>query len=119
MKGIKNLSGGDARAECTVPVDNMEDLDRIEEILKRELPVLTEKLAENGVECLSDVKYGRIDGVDEHGYKMKFNVMCPSYNSHRATRVLNAEIIKMCQRNNIRIARDHVSIDQSEKDDQN
>ena len=103
LKSMRNMSYADARVGCYIKLDSRENIDRIREVIERELPDIEKRLRETGY-ITTDVWYSGVDTVDETGITLEFVVFCISYRFRPVQRMLNEEIIGMFQRNGIRLA---------------
>ena len=100
---IKNKSKGDACVMCMLPVSIGEDLQHVEDVIARELPVINKTLHETGY-CTSKLQYTGVQSFDSSKYELRFKVFCTSYRHGRVERLLNGELIKMCKRNDIKMS---------------
>lgn len=115
MKGIVNLTGDVSRVLCRIPIDSAEDLNHVEKILETELPVVEKNLRKTGM-INGDLWYDHVESINEQGYYLRFQIRCPSYYNMRVMRMLNAELLKMFHRNNIKPVRAHVMIEDQSTD---
>ena len=88
----------------TLSVDINESLERIEEILERELPVIQDRLNETIVGDVKGPKYRKVDRLSETGMDLYFATFCRGRDYLNVSRALNRELKLMCERNNIAIA---------------
>ena len=103
LKALHNMSDGDARADCRIKIDNRENMALVREIIERELPLIEERIMETGY-ITSEIWFSGVSAVDESGITLRFIVFCISYRMGRVQRMLNEELIDMCQNNGIRLA---------------
>lgn len=109
LKNLENKSYGDAYAVCTITIDYSEDLETVESIIACELPDITAELRDQEHFTIrSDVYYNGVSSFGEIGYELNFNVSCAAHKAKEVARALNAEILRMCTNNNIRIALPHI-----------
>ena len=110
LKSMRNLSSADAMVTCYIPIDYREDLARVEKIVEKELPDIKERMDKTGY-IKSDIWYSDVSSLNENGVILRFDVFCVSYRFGVVQRRLNAELLMMCQRNNIKTAVGHTYLE--------
>lgn len=110
LKSMHNLSNADAMVTCYISIDYRENLERVEKIIKEELPGLKKRMDEQGY-ITSDIWYSDVSSLNENGVILRFDVFCISYRFGLVQRRLNAELLMMCQRNNIKTAASHTYLE--------
>lgn len=109
LKSVQNLSAADSRIRCALPVDYNERLSRVLEIVRDEVPTLSEHMWATGY-VTTDVRFLGIDAIEGVGPLLLFEVYCDSPTYNRTSRKLREEILLMCERNGIRVAFPHTVV---------
>ena len=113
LKNVKNHYAGNGLAFANIMIDFEEDLNSVEEIIKRELPTMQGNLEEAGF-VDNRMGYGGVSALDSTGYKLVFIAACHPDKEIACRCSMNGELLKMCNRNGIRVAYQHVIVDASE-----
>lgn len=98
------------RVTTTLAIDLSESLERVENILSEELPIIHENLCAISGENIGGPKYRGVSQITENSVVLSFAIFCKGMFYGWMSRTLNGELKKMCERRNIRIARPQVVV---------
>ena len=90
--------------QSSLTVDRKESLERIEEILGRELPEIHDRLCAEIRDSIQGPKYTGVSKITESGTELSFTTFCKGRHSVAVRRGVNRELLLMCERNMIAIA---------------
>lgn len=99
VKGVINMSGDVSKAHCVVSIDYKESLERVEEILAKELPLLEEKIPG----AIGAPFYRGVTLLGTNSVELKISVRCIGYMKMKAMYALNREVKLIFDRYNINI----------------
>jgi small-conductance mechanosensitive channel len=106
---VKMLGDETSRITMDLCVDLKEPLIRVEGIIEQELPgiraALCAKVGEN-----AKLKYRGVQGILDSGKRLSFAIYCDGVYFGRAKRLLNRELLLMCERNEIQLAMPQVVV---------
>ena len=85
-------------------IDLNESLERVEEILEKELPLIQDRLCDLGRGNVIGPKYRGVSMISEKGIELVFDTFCRGRYFITITRHLNRELKLMCERCHINIA---------------
>ena len=106
---VKMLGDETSRITMDLCVDLKEPLTRVEGIIEQELPgiraALCAKVGEN-----AKLKYRGVQGILDSGKRLSFAIYCDGVYFGRAKRLLNRELLLMCERNEIQLAMPQVVV---------
>ena len=100
------------RTIATITVDLHESLERVEAVLRKELPGINKNLCELSGDEVSGPIYRGITDINENGMVLSFSIFCKSPYSRWIYRNLNRELKMMCERNNITLAMHQVVVNE-------
>ena len=100
----KTTSHSDTRIRVYLNVDLRESLERIEEIIERELPVIHDSIEKRAGAKVDGPVYLGVNSINESGMSLYFMIFGPLKAYIPMLVGLNRELKLMCDRNNIRIA---------------
>lgn len=117
FKNFINLTtfGDDTRIKVYVNVSLQESLERIEGIIREEMPAIQERIEAELGKKLDEVKYRGVSRITESGMSLSFAAYCNGRYYGKVERALNRELKLMCDRNNIRIALPQVVVHDAEQ----
>ena len=106
---------GDARARVILKlsVDLKESMEKIEGIIDRELPQIRDNIAAVAGEDIK-LKYRGVNNIESNGIQLSFALYCKGMYFGWARRLLNRELLLMCERNGLRLAMPQVVINERE-----
>jgi len=108
---IKMLGEETSRITVDLCIDLKEPLTRIEGIIEKELPgirnTLCAKIGEN-----AKLKYRGVQSIGDSGKKLSFAIYCQGMYFGRAKRMLNRELLLMCERNGIQLAMPQIVVNE-------
>lgn len=114
FKNFVNMPAEDeARVVVKIGIDLKESITRVESIIDKELPLISERLSETVHENIN-VKYRGVQDVEENAIKLSFGAYGPGMYYGWVRRLLNRELLLMCERNEIRLAMPQVVINMRE-----
>ena len=96
-------SNGTARIIVYLYIDLKESLNRVEGIIKEELPGIQARFCEEAGYNI-ELKYRGVQAIEENGIKLSFAVYCKGMDYSWMRRLLNRELLLMCERNEIMLA---------------
>lgn len=108
---IKMLGEETSRITVDLCVDLREPLTRIEGIIEKELPGIRAALCEK-VGGNAKLKYRGVQGIGDSGKRLSFAIYCKGIYFGRAKRLLNRELLLMCERNDIRLAMPQIVVNE-------
>ena len=102
-----------ARVILKLSVDLKESMEKIEGIIDRELPQIRDNIAAVAGEDIK-LKYRGVNNIESNGIQLSFALYCKEMYFGWARRLLNRELLLMCERNGLRLAMPQVVINESE-----
>ena len=96
-------------------VDIKESLERVEEIIEKELPGIHDRLCEITKQASQEVigpKYRGVDCILDNGYQLSFTIFCKGRYYRKLQRTMYRELIMMCERHDIAIALPQVIVNE-------
>ncbi len=113
---IRRPADEQARVIASLKIDQNESLERINEILDRELPIIHEHLCtQTGDEIIGPIFRG-IDNIDESGMALSFSILCKGMLVGLIPRSLNMELKLLCERNGIKLSSYQIMLSNPEKE---
>ena len=109
---VKMLGEETSRITVDLCVDLKEPLTRIEGIIEKELPGIRNTLCEK-VGGNAKLKYRGVQSIGDSGKKLSFAIYCKGIYFGRAKRMLNRELLLMCERNGIQIAMPQIVVNEA------
>lgn len=92
------------RAVCTIGIDLKESLERVEAVLEKELPVIHDNLCAAVGDQVEGPVYMGVKAIDGDCITLSFYFISKGLYYASLQRILNAELKKMCDRNDINLA---------------
>ena len=92
-------------------IDLKEPITRVEGIIEQELPAIRATLCEKFGDNVK-LKYRGVKDIEQNGKKLSFAIYCPGMYYGRAKRLLNRELLLMCERNEITLAMPQIVINE-------
>ena len=92
------------RAVCTIGIDLKESLERVEAVLEKELPVIHDNLCAAIKDQVEGPVYMGVKAIDGDCITLSFYFIAKGLYYASLQRRLNAELKKMCDRNDINLA---------------
>ncbi len=112
FKNYINMPGDETdRVVVKFSIDLKESLTRTESIIEQELPGIRERLGEMLGEPVK-LKFRGVQDIEENGIELSFAVFCRGIYYGWIRRVLNRELLLMCERNGIRLAMPQIVINE-------
>jgi len=108
---VKMLGEETSRITVDLCVDLKEPLTRIEGIIEKELPGIRETLCKKVGEN-ARLKYRGVQSIGDSGKRLSFAIYCQGMYFGRAKRMLNRELLLMCERNGIQLAMPQIVINE-------
>lgn len=103
------------RVTCELYIDLKESLERVEKILEAELPGIQERLTQQIGDPVNGPVYRGVSYISQDCVALSFYVLCKGMYFAAIGRMLNGELKKMCERNNINLAMHQVVVNEPEK----
>ena len=104
ISGILNMTQEASYAFCFIDIEYGQDLEYVEEVLRRELPHIAEKN-----DALTAVEYIGVNELGESGIKLGIMGTCSEKDIVSVRRYLNRELLQLFYRNNIRVPFPHIT----------
>ncbi|MBP5161748.1 MAG: mechanosensitive ion channel family protein, partial [Spirochaetales bacterium] len=114
---IRRPADEQARVITNLKVDQHESLERIKEILDKELPVIHEKLCVAAESEIIGPTFRGVESIDESGMTLGFSILCKAILAGLIPRDLNMELKLMCERNGIKLSSYQVMLSSVDKDE--
>jgi small conductance mechanosensitive channel len=108
IKGVLNMSGKVGKASCTIGIGYEEPLERVEEILRKELPLMKDRLPG----ALKEPKYKGVSELGDNSVNLKISVDCVGPLRRKTMRALNREMKLLFDRYHINIPYPQIVINQ-------
>ena len=99
------------RVTVYLSIDLKESLTRVESVIDRELPGIRDNLSDKIGEKVKLVFRG-VQGIQSNGIELSFAVFCKGNYYGWARRLLNRELLLMCERNGIQLAMPQIVINE-------
>ncbi len=106
ITGVLNMTKEASYAFCRVSIEYGQDIDYVEEVLRRELPGLKEKDAR----ILDGPVYAGVAELGQSGVTLAIWAKCNELNIIGVTRYLNREILQIFNRNHINVPFPQVTV---------
>ena len=111
FKNFINMPGKErARVLATLSIDIHESLSHVESILDEELPRIGENLTAIMGEEIKAPNYRGIQNIGDGEIKLSFSAYCKATSFGVVKRMLNRELVLMCERRGIRLAMQHIVV---------
>ena len=112
FKNYINMPAEDIdRVTVDLTIDLKEPLTRIEGIIEKELPGIRDTLCKETGDNIK-LKYRGVQGIGENGKKLSFAIYCQGMYYGWTKRLLNRELLLMCERNGIQLAMPQIVINE-------
>ena len=112
FKNYINMPAEDTtRVTVDLSIDLRESITRIESIIEKELPVIRDAICETTDDSVK-LKYRGVQSIGENGKKLGFAIYCKGMNYGWIRRLLNRELLLMCERNGIQLAMPQIVINE-------
>ena len=112
FKNYINMPAEDTtRVTVDLSIDLRESITRIESIIEKELPVIRDAICETTDDNVK-LKYRGVQSIGENGKKLGFAIYCKGMNYGWIRRLLNRELLLMCERNGIQLAMPQIVINE-------
>ena len=102
----------DDRVVTEICIDLHESLERVEMVLKTELPVIEKRMCQLTGAEIEGPKYRGVKEITANGVVLSFSVFCSGMYYGIASRMLNRELKLMCERNGINLAMQQVVVNE-------
>ena len=106
LRDIINADGDEAREILRVPVPYETDLLEVEKLLKKELPLMTERVSD----LTKPPKYQGVNSLEDSCVMLRIAIFTPSYARRRALRDVRREVKLLFDREHISIPFNHVVV---------
>ncbi len=106
ISGVLNMTKSESFAGSSITIEYGQDLEYVEAVFNRELP----KLKEENENIVIGPNYGGVSQLGESGYTIAVSCRCEEKNVFGVTRFLNRALLRICEKNNIRVAYPHMKI---------
>lgn len=114
ISGVLNMTKASSIAASTISIEYGQDIGYVEEVLKRELPLLKEE----NQKILDGPVYGGISSLGDSGVGLTVICWCEEADILGVTRYLNRSLLEIFYRNHINVPYPHVTLDIPKTDDQ-
>jgi|GEM_PF-7057767 len=116
FKNYVNMpANNEDRVTTSLSIDLKESLERVEEVLNSELPAIHDRICEIIGEEIKGPEYRGVDKITENAVVLGFCIYGKGKYYALLGRVLNGELKKMCERNDINIAMSQVVVNEPKK----
>ena len=102
----------ETRVVTYLNIDLNESIERVEEVIQREIPRINEKLCEISDSKIGGPKYRGVQKITENCVVLSFAIYCKGMYYGWMNRTLNGELKRMCERNGINLAKQQVVINE-------
>ncbi len=109
---INRPANREDRVTTTLNIDLKESLEKVEEILAKELPVIHDRISETIGDEVRGPEYRGVNEITENAVVLGFCIYGKGVYHALLVRVMNAELKKMCERNGINIAMSQVVVNE-------
>lgn len=97
-------SNSDMRILIPVCVDLRESLERVEQVIERELPGIRDRVGEKVGTKIKRIEYRGVTSITANGMELSFAIFTQPWCYNYVKFAMTREVKLMCDRNNIRIA---------------
>ena len=112
FKNYINMPAEDIdRVTVDLTIDLKEPLTKVESIIEQELPAIRDIISEKTGGNIK-LKYRGVQGIGENGKKLSFAIYCQGMYYGWTKRLLNRELLLMCERNGIQLAMPQIVINE-------
>ena len=108
ISGVLNMTKEASVAVCSISIEYGQDIDYVEAVLKRDLPLLREK----NPQIIKDPVYAGISALADSGVQLMILCFCNEKDIMNVKRYMNKEILKIFYRNGINIPFPNMTISQ-------
>lgn len=112
ISGVVNMTKETSVAACHISIEYGQDIDYVEAVLKRDLPLLREQ----NPKILDGPDYMGVSELEDSGVKLLVIGKCNEADIKGVTRYMNREILKIFYRNGINVPFPNVTISQLESE---
>lgn len=112
ISGVLNMTQEASYAICDISIEYGQDIEYVEEVLSRELPVLKEK----NPKILEGPVYAGVESLGDSGVLLKIYCKCNEADILTVTRYLNREVLQIFYRNDINVPFNNVTISELKVD---
>ena len=102
------------RVVVHLSIDWLESFTRVESVINEELPGIQEYLCKQTGDDIK-LKYRGVQGLEDNGINLSFAIYCQGMYYGWTRRLLNRQLLLMCERNGIKIAMPQIVVNQREK----
>ena len=106
ISGVLNMTKEASKAICDIRIEYGQDIDYVEEVLKREMP----KLREDNPKIIDGPQLLGVGELGDSGVTMKIMAVCSEKDIKGVVRYLNKGILQIFYRNGIRVPYPHVTV---------
>ena len=106
ISGVLNMTKEVSLAYCRIGIEYGQDIGYVEEVLKRELPLLKE----NNHQILDGPFYAGVEELGESAVVLVIYSKCSELNILGVTRYMNREILNIFYRNEINVPFPHITV---------
>ena len=99
------------RVQVSLSIDLKESLSRVESVLEKELPGIRDRICEELRDNIR-LRYRGVREIEQNGIKLGFAIYCPGMYFGRSRRLLNRELLLMCERHEIRLAMPQIVVNE-------
>ena len=93
-------------------IDRNESITRVENIIYQEMPLIHENLSRILGREIKSPCYLGVQGIEDGGINLSFAVYCPGMYYVKAKRMMNRELLLMCERNGIRLGMPQIVVNE-------
>ena len=93
-------------------IDRNESITRVENIIYQEMPLIHENLSRILGREIKSPRYRGVQGIEDGGINLSFAVYCPGKYYVKAKRMMNRELLLMCERNGIRLGMPQIVVNE-------
>ena len=112
FKNYINMPAEDIdRVTVDLTIDLKEPLTKVESIIEQELPAIRDIISEKTGDNIK-LKYRGVQSIGENGKKLSFAIYCQGMYYGWTKRLLNRELLLMCERNGIQLAMPQIVINE-------
>ena len=113
ISGVLNMTKEASIAMCTISIEYGQDIDYVEEILRRELPLLRARNSD----ILDGPNYLGVSDLGESGVDLLITCKCSERNIRGVIRFLNKELLQIFYRNDINVPFPNITVSQLDVSD--
>ena len=108
ISGVLNMTKEASVAACTISIEYGQDIDYVEEVLRRELPLLQEQNSD----ILDGPEYLGVSNLGESGVDLLIICKCSEHNIKGVIRFLNKALLQIFYRNDINVPFPNITVSQ-------